>query len=195
MKDIYDRSSRRLMCPEASWLIDGVREGGDLLDYMPYCMPFKSRLKIFEREAMAERAKFQSPEQSVIKIRIRRSNVFFDGLEQLSKSGIDMKKRISVTFITLDGREESGIDIGYFLFFFKFTYLTYAFFYRGVFKEFWTQLSAIAFDPTYGLFVTNVDNTMYPNPNAKMIVGENYLQMYHFLGRVLGISPFILDFK
>ena len=42
------------------------------------------------------------------------------------------------------GGVESGIDAG------------------GLFKDFWTKLSAIVFNPHYGLFTTTThDNTMY----------------------------------
>lgn len=49
-----------------------------------------------------------------------------------------MRQRLSVQYINEAGMQETGIDAG------------------GLFKEFWTDLCAIAFDPNYALFrVTN----------------------------------------
>lgn len=45
-----------------------------------------------------------------------------------------MKKRLSVQFTGAAGHEELGIDMG------------------GLFKDFWTELSSLAFDVNYGLF-------------------------------------------
>lgn len=42
--------------------------------------------------------------------------------------------QIQVEFVNEFGEREAGIDAG------------------GLFKEFWTELSSIAFDPSYGLF-------------------------------------------
>ena len=102
-----------------------------------------------------------------------RSQIFHDGLEHFSKPGLNYKNRFSVTFIAPDGREEVGIDVG------------------GVFKEFWTTLSSVVFDVSYGLFVMNNDNLIYTNPNAGAIVGsDEYVRVYTFLGRVLGKAVF-----
>ena len=45
-----------------------------------------------------------------------------------------MRQRIAVQYYNEAGIKEIGIDAG------------------GLFKEFWTDLSAIAFDPNYSLF-------------------------------------------
>lgn len=47
-----------------------------------------------------------------------------------------MRQRIAVQYHNEAGTRESGVDAG------------------GLFKEFWTDLSAIAFDPNYALFRT-----------------------------------------
>lgn len=48
--------------------------------------------------------------------------------------GRNMRQRIAVQYHNEAGMRESGVDAG------------------GLFKEFWTDLSAIAFDPNYALF-------------------------------------------
>lgn len=79
------------------------------------------------------------------------------------------------------GEEEAGIDIG------------------GLFKDFWTDLSARVFNPSFGLFsmtssqVSLIDNPfiffklLYPNPNSVALFDESELDTtYEFLGRILG---------
>jgi hypothetical protein len=40
----------------------------------------------------------------------------------------------------------------------------------GLFKEFWTDLSALAFNMDFGLFrTTATDGTLYPNPSAEAL--------------------------
>ena len=109
-----------------------------------YAVPFEDRLRLFEAFAKKERARCQ-PEgtQTAIRVRIRRSAIFEDGLQGLNTHGPDLKKRIYVEFVNQLGGVESGIDAG------------------GLFKDFWTKLSAIVFNPHYGLFTTTThDNTM-----------------------------------
>lgn len=60
-----------------------------------------------------------------------------DGLAALGSGGRaerNIKKRLIVMYTGAAGHEESGIDMG------------------GLFKDFWTDLSALAFDINYGLF-------------------------------------------
>lgn len=60
-----------------------------------------------------------------------------DGLSALGCGGRaerQTKKRLCVIYTGAAGHEESGIDMG------------------GLFKDFWTDLSALAFDVNYGLF-------------------------------------------
>ena len=52
----------------------------------------------------------------------------------MNNLGTNMRQRIAVQYYNEAGIKEIGIDAG------------------GLFKEFWTDLSAIAFDPNYSLF-------------------------------------------
>jgi ubiquitin-protein ligase E3 C len=51
-------------------------------------------------------------------------------------------------FVNEMGMEEIGIDAG------------------GLFKELWTSLAGVAFNPEYGFFKTTSQGQLYPNPNA-----------------------------
>ncbi len=155
LRDLYDRNSKRLLACDESWIWKGHTSSNiaDILLYIPFTIPLMNRLKIFQNEANIERRKWQDDQPSY-KVSIRRTNIFQDSVEALGRAGFNWKKKISVTFITPDGREEAGIDIG------------------GVFKELWTSLAAIVFDPSYGLFISTDDNLIFPNPSAKLIVGE-----------------------
>lgn len=66
-----------------------------------------------------------------------RGHVLEDGLAALGSGGRaerQTKKRLIVMYTGAAGHEESGIDMG------------------GLFKDFWTDLSALSFDINYGLF-------------------------------------------
>jgi ubiquitin-protein ligase E3 C len=67
------------------------------------------------------------------------------------------------------GMEEIGIDAG------------------GLFKELWTSLAGVAFNPEYGFFKTTSQGQLYPNPNAAIAMdGLNEDSLFEFLGKVLG---------
>ena len=55
-----------------------------------------------------------------------------------------------------------------------------------MFKELWTELSTVAFDPNYGLWaLTPNTNLMYPSSTSHYI-HTNSFELYEFLGRILG---------
>lgn len=57
---------------------------------------------------------------------------------------------------------------------------------RGVFKDFLTELCKQVFSgSTYGLFKFTNENTIYPNPAAKLI-SDIYLDQFEFLGKIMG---------
>ena len=99
------------------------------------------------------------------------SQVLEDGLDRIANlSSAALKGRLSVAFIDDFGRAEAGIDAG------------------GLFKEFWTELSAEAFSEDFGLFKRAAhDGLLFPNPDSAFVHGEtDHLRLFHFLGRVLG---------
>ncbi len=65
------------------------------------------------------------------------------------------------------GLDEAGIDGG------------------GLFREFMSELLKTAFAPDRGFFKYTSDQLLYPNPAARLLVG-NYTDHYFFLGRILG---------
>jgi len=84
--------------------------------------------------------------------------------------GKDLRRRISVQYINEAGAQESGVDVG------------------GLFKEFWADLSAIAFDPNWALFkaTEGAGNCLYPNPASGAAHGSDHILLFEFLGRILG---------
>ncbi|KAI8561897.1 hypothetical protein RHMOL_Rhmol04G0377700 [Rhododendron molle] len=78
---------------------------------------------------------------------------------------------IRVTFVNEFGVEEAGIDGG------------------GIFKDFMENITRAAFDVQYGLFKETADHLLYPNPGSLM-VHEQHLQYFHFLGTVLAKAMF-----
>jgi hypothetical protein len=79
-----------------------------------------------------------------------------------------------VLYVDAHGREEPGIDMG------------------GLFKDFWTDLSALAFDENFGLFrATGDSQLLYPSPAAALAHGEReHTRYFEFVGRVLGKALF-----
>lgn len=56
----------------------------------------------------------------------------------------------------------------------------------GLFKEYLTELSKITFTQSYGLFSVTDDNLLYPNPLSDKLFGSNHLEVFKFLGMILG---------
>lgn len=77
-----------------------------------------------------------NPLKPGIPVRITRGRILEDGLATMNNLGRNMRQRIQVQYSNEAGMRESGVDAG------------------GLFKEFWTDLSAIAFDLNYALFRT-----------------------------------------
>lgn len=190
MNDLYSRSSRQLLCVPKLWIEEDlleqdIRRCKTHLDYTsllaspvcrisPFLVSFKRRLKLFERIVTTNRTDIQgSNEQRNLKrgimVKVQRGRVLEDGLIHLNNLGRNMRQRICVNYISDVGTSESGVDVG------------------GLFKEFWTDLSALAFDPNYALFKVTEDSLMYPNPSSKFVHGGDMsIKLFEFLGRILG---------
>ncbi|KFQ02201.1 Ubiquitin-protein ligase E3B, partial [Haliaeetus albicilla] len=91
-----------------------------------------------------------------------------DGYEQLRQlSQNAMKGVIRVKFVNDLGVDEAGIDQD------------------GVFKEFLEEIIKKVFDPALNLFkTTSGDERLYPSPTS--YIHENYLQLFEFVGKMLG---------
>ncbi|KAF9078553.1 hypothetical protein BDP27DRAFT_1309750 [Rhodocollybia butyracea] len=98
-------------------------------------------------------------------VTVRRGSVAQDGFDHLSDA--DLKNPIQIVFVDQWGQEEAGIDGG------------------GVFKEFFTSLCKEVFDTDRGLWLSNENNELYPNPHAYATEAHS-LNWYRFIGRILG---------
>lgn len=202
MRDLYDRSSRRPICVPDLWIVPSLLENeigrcksykdyqallssSPVLRVCPYMVSFKRRLRLFERIITTNRVEIQgenssnpfhtNPLKPGIPVRISRNRLLEDGISTMNNLGTNMRQRIAVQYYNEAGTRESGIDAG------------------GLFKEFWTDLCAIAFDPNYALFsVTDggsdggVGNCLYPNPSSAAAHGADHITLLAFLGRILG---------
>jgi ubiquitin-protein ligase E3 C len=139
IEDLLDKDIKR--CKTAAQY-EGLLSS-PVLRVCPFLVSFKRRLKLFERIVTLNRIEFQgindqnpfSPGlKPGIPVRIMRTRILEDGLATMNNLGRNMRQRIVVHYTNEAGTQESGVDAG------------------GLFKEFWTDLSHIAFDPNYALF-------------------------------------------
>ncbi|XP_058387605.1 ubiquitin-protein ligase E3B isoform X2 [Diceros bicornis minor] len=183
---LYERDCRRRFAPEDHWLrkdlkpsvlfqeLDKDRKRAQLiLQYMPHVVPHKNRVLLFRNMVTKEKEKLGLVETSsasphVTHITIRRSRMLEDGYEQLRQlSQHAMKGVIRVKFVNDLGVDEAGIDQD------------------GVFKEFLEEIIKRVFDPALNLFkTTSGDERLYPSPTS--YIHENYLQLFEFVGKMLG---------
>jgi ubiquitin-protein ligase E3 C len=191
LRELHDRSSRRPFCTPKLFTMEDLfdkevqkcksyEDYKSLLDIpifrlAPYLVPFKRRLIIFKGLITANRIATQGdPSQNDVRpgivVNVNRGRVLEDGLATMNKLGRNLRQRIVVRYYNNDGAE-IGFDAG------------------GLFKEFWIDLSNIAFNPNFGLFRMtdgSSDHVLYPNPSSKIIHGPDNLELFGFLGRILG---------
>ncbi|ETW07896.1 hypothetical protein, variant [Aphanomyces invadans] len=179
LQSLYNRCSRRPFSNVTSWIVKDL-DGDDMLEsvlnedpkgqmllrQMPYLLPYADRVRLFQALLKLERERHQEMAPPC-RITIRRGYVLEDGLTKLNAIRRDLKKRVQVHFINEAGTEEVGIDAG------------------GLFKEFWTELSQMAFDPHYGLFQCSDDHLLFPNPMSSQVHSNDTL-LFEFLGSILG---------
>ena len=195
MSDLYNRSSRRPICLPKAWLISDLLEKeirsckthedyvrllhGPVLRVCPQLVSFKRRLKLFERIVFTNRVAIQgenspnpfhpNPLKPARVAVIHRGRILEDGLATMNNLGANMRQRISVHYVSETGHKETGVDAG------------------GLFKDFWTDLCAIAFDPNYALFgvTEGAGNCLFPSPLSYSAHGIDHLVLFAFLGRIL----------
>ncbi|CAG8517471.1 9293_t:CDS:10 [Acaulospora colombiana] len=150
-----------------------------ILYNIPFVIPFDERVRIFrqfvrnDRERSPGHHHFFEPRHRVT---IRRDHIFEDGYTHLNSAGARLKDFVGIQFIDEFGMQEAGIDGG------------------GLFKEFLTSLTRIAFDTNYGLFLSTKEQLLYPNPHGDAssvnsifdMCLETQLSYYEFIGRILG---------
>lgn len=131
--DLYNRSSRRLLCAPKLWIEDGLLEqelsrckthneytillSTPVCRLCPFLISFKRRLVLFERLVTSSRTELQgSNEERNLKpgimVKVMRGRVLEDGLASLNKLGRDMRQRIVVSYLSEAGTRETGIDVG-----------------------------------------------------------------------------------
>ena len=140
-----------------------------LISHFPFCLPFDDRVEILSSKII-ETKDIYSTYQS-LKIIVRRESLMADSISQLIRAP-DIRGRLEVKFINIFGTLEEGYDAG------------------GLFKEFWTSLSGEAFNPQYGLFSVTHNQCLYPNPDSKLFFGNEHLEMFYLVGRILGKAIF-----
>lgn len=195
MSDLYNRSSRRPLCLPKVWLIPDLLEkelrsckthgeyvallSGTVLRVCPQLVSFKRRLKLFERIVNTNRINVQgenspnpfhpNPLKRGRVAVIQRGRLLEDGLATMNNLGPNMRERITIHYVDASGRKEAGIDAG------------------GLFKDFWTDLCKIAYDPNYVLFAVTegAGNCLFPSPLSYSAHGIDHLTLFAFLGRIL----------
>lgn len=178
----------------------------EILQNMPFFIPFETRVKIFREFVkldMIKRRGVDDPEMWRFRImhrpdghdsiekhsaRVRREHEFEDAYEAFYGLGAGLKEPIQITFVDKFGAVEAGIDGG------------------GVTKEFLMSVTNRALQPwkSIDLFITNDKHLLYPNPAAleewreivKSRPGEDpiherlqmkeLLKRYEFIGRIIG---------
>lgn len=191
MRNLYDRSSRRPLCIPKLWIVEDLMEReigrckthkeytalltNPVLMVCPFLVAFKRRLTLFDQIIKTNRILVQgSNSQHNLKpalvVRIMRGRILEDGLTHLNSLGRNLRQRLSVCYLNQGGAIEPGIDAG------------------GLFKEFWTDLSNLAFDVNYALFraTEGAGQSMYPNPSSRAAHGCEHIKLFEFLGRILG---------
>lgn len=182
---LYRRDCRHQFAPQNHWLINEIRpshflndlEKGKrhtqlLIQKMPHIIPHDDRVKLFRKYVQNEKAVLGLTESacatlSSALIRIHRDRIVEDGYRQLAALRPHaLKGVIRVRFINQQGLDEAGIDQD------------------GVFKEFLEETIKRVFDPSLNLFKTTSDQRLYPSPIS--YVQDNHLQLFEFVGRMLG---------
>lgn len=194
-------------------LLGAVTPRLEILQNMPFFMPFSTRVEIFHEFVHSDQsgrrygatdadswrmqmAHFAARDRRNLQeelgkhsARIRRDHCFEDAYNQFYELGEGLKEPIQISFVDQFGTEEAGIDGG------------------GVTKEFLTSVTSEAFTPTPDsrLFVENDQHLLYPNPatieeqraylrHLNFEEGSpewnegirDLLRQYEFLGRVVG---------
>ncbi|XP_022906806.2 ubiquitin-protein ligase E3B [Onthophagus taurus] len=182
---LYKRDCRRNYSPQGHWLIKeikistfmtdldkGRRAPQLLLQSMPHIIPHEERVRLFRKYITNEKTVLgltesacASPQSTLITI--HRARIVEDGYRQLALLPAQaLKGVIRVRFINEQGLDEAGIDQD------------------GVFKEFLEESIKKIFDPALNFFKGTSEGRLYPSPTSCM--QENHLQLFEFVGRMLG---------
>ncbi|CAB3998537.1 ubiquitin- ligase E3C isoform X2 [Paramuricea clavata] len=142
-----------------------------ILEHIPFVVPFVDRVKLFQRILSQDKVRNVGSMHNFlmgpsIEVRIRRSSLYQDAFDELSGDQ-DLKQKIHVQLINIQGLEEAGVDGG------------------GLFREFLNECLKAGFDQNIGFFSSTNNELLYPNPQAHL-VERNVFKHYYFLGKMLG---------
>lgn len=188
LHSLYELDSRRPYVPVDHWLVKDIsassftsklndeklqsapyRPAHTILSQIPHVLPYKTRVKLFRDDIAQERALREAQgKRQKIYITIRRSDILADGFRELARIPADaLKDSIKIKFVNSLGLNEAGIDE------------------NGVFKEFLEETIKAAFNPELNLF-REIPETRLLYPSSTSGVHENHLQLFEFVGRMLG---------
>lgn len=190
--------------------LESVAPRLEILQNMPFFIPFHTRVEIFRQFVHLDQAKRRNglvdpdtwranmmfaPHDGGSNMlarhhaQIKRKSEFEDAYSAFYELGTALKEPIQITFLDEFGLQEAGIDGG------------------GVTKEFLTSVINQAFDPVNGglekYFIENEKHLLFPNPtaldDARAILQDmsledkevnsllrEMLRKYEFLGRIIG---------
>lgn len=136
-----------------------------LLDWVPGALEFDNKRHYFRQRLRALRGDLR---YDVVRLHVRRSEVFIDSYHQLRmRSGDEMHGKLSITFVG-----EEAMDAG------------------GVAREWFTILSREIFNPNYGLFSVAGGKACTFHPNRMSYVNPDHLSFFTFIGRIIGKALF-----
>lgn len=181
---LYRRDNRRQFTPENHWIIKEIKPAYFLMDLeknkknvnlllqkMPHIISHQERVSLFRKYVQNEKGVLGLADSayapSSALVTVHRDRIVEDGYRQLAAlPARSLKGIIRVRFINQQGLDEAGIDQD------------------GVFKEFLEETINKVFDPSLNLFKMTTENRLYPSPTSYM--NENHLQLFEFVGRMLG---------
>ena len=139
-----------------------------LVQLLPCAVPFEQRLKWFHNARLVHHSEHRA--LPALALPVRREAIFDMAFARVSAMDpAQLHRKLHVQFTNEHGLSEAGIDAG------------------GLFKELWTELAAVIFNPGYGLFRVTPTRQLYPNSQAAMAVGvSDDSVLFRFVGRVLG---------
>lgn len=181
---LYRRDCRRAYTPPNHWLVRDIRDSHFMADLdkgkkpqqvlvqkTPHMIAHGERVRLFRRAVADEKVVLGLTERACggrsTLVTVRRARLVEDGYRQLAAlPSRALKGCVRVRFINEQGLDEAGIDQD------------------GVFKEFLEETIKRVFDPSLNLFRVTSEERLYPSPTS--CLQENHLQLFEFIGRMLG---------
>ncbi|XP_045782566.1 ubiquitin-protein ligase E3B [Maniola jurtina] len=181
---LYRRDCRRAYAPSQHWLVRDIRDSQFMADLekgkkpqqvlvqkTPHMIAHGERVRLFRRAVADEKVVLGLTERACggrsTLVTVRRNRLVEDGYRQLAAlPSRALRGVVRVRFINEQGLDEAGIDQD------------------GVFKEFLEETIKRVFDPSLNLFRVTSEERLYPSPTS--CLQENHLQLFEFIGRMLG---------